>query len=82
MQYYVRELFDKRALLIAEDGYPLAGFDNVTDAVSGCIVHCRVAPIWIEWFSETGDRDSGAVSLDRFRRAEEVFPVTVLARAS
>lgn len=49
MQYYVRELCDQRAVLIAEDGYPLSTFDTVDDAVATCIIDCRVAPLWIEW---------------------------------
>ena len=53
MQYYVRELFDQRAVLIAEDGYPLSTFDSVDDAVATCIIDCRVAPLWIEWHRDT-----------------------------
>lgn len=49
MQYYVRELNDSRAVLIAEDGYPLSTFASVSDAVATCIVECRVAPLWVEW---------------------------------
>lgn len=52
MQYYVRELHDKQAILIAEDGHLLSTFDCVDDAVAICIVHCRVAPLWIEWYRE------------------------------
>ena len=52
MQYYVRELNDRRALLIAEDGYPLSLCACVDDAVATSIIHCRVAPLWIEWHEE------------------------------
>ncbi len=55
MQYYIRQLPDERALLIAEDGYPLSRFDSVDDAVATCIVECRVVPLWIEWY------DNGAI---------------------
>lgn len=84
MQYYIRELCDGRALLIAEDGYPLSTFNTVDDAVAQCITHCRVAPIWIEWFrqSPTFSRDGAAINLAKYRRAEEVFPPLSLARAS
>lgn len=53
MHYYVRELSDKRAVLIAEDGYPLSTFANVNEAVATCIVDCRTAPLWIEWHRDT-----------------------------
>lgn len=53
MQYYVRELADKRALLIAEDGYALSTFNTVDEAVAVCIIDCRVAPLWIEWHRAT-----------------------------
>lgn len=56
MHYYVKERTDKRAELVAADGYPLSTFDNVDEAVSNCIVECRVAPLWIEWNSESANQ--------------------------
>lgn len=53
MQYFVRELADDRAVLIAEDGHPLSTFASVDDAVATCIVECRVAPLWIEWHGDS-----------------------------
>ena len=67
MQYFVRELNDGRALLIAEDGYPLSRCDSVDDAVATCIIHCRVAPLWIEWrrdFTANKNR-AGVQGVDR-----------------
>lgn len=59
MHYFVRELVDKRAVLIAEDGYPLSVFANVNEAVATCIVDCLTAPLWIEWH-----RDASVQSVD------------------
>lgn len=67
MQYYVRELDDRRAVLIAEDGYPLSTFDNVDEAVATCITDCRVAPLWIEWYADTSVQT----------RSNERFPQTL-----
>ena len=53
MQYFVRELADSRAVLVAEDGYPLSTFANVEAAVATCIIDCRIAPLWIEWYADT-----------------------------
>lgn len=64
MHYYVRELRDKQAVLIAEDGYPLSTFVDVNEAVATCIVHCRTAPLWIEWHRDAAVQgvDSDCVS--------------------
>lgn len=75
MHYFVRELVDKRAVLIAEDGYPLSVFPNVNEAVATCIVDCLTAPLWIEWHRDATvqsvdcDRVSAALAQHfRFRR--------------
>lgn len=59
MHYFVRELVDKRAVLIAEDGYPLSVFANVNEAVATCIVDCLTAPLWIEWHRESRVQSAG-----------------------
>lgn len=59
MHYYVKERTDKRAELVAADGYPLSTFENVIEAVTNCIVECRVAPLWIEWNSESANQELG-----------------------
>jgi len=48
MQYYIREWHDRRASLIAEDGFSLDTFDSVDDAIDACIKDCRVEPKFIE----------------------------------
>ena len=48
MDYYVKELADKRAVLIAEDGYSLGEFSSVNLAVLPCREECHVVPSYIE----------------------------------
>ena len=48
MDYYVKELADNRALLIAEDGYALGEFPSVNLAVITCREQCQVIPLYIE----------------------------------
>lgn len=77
MQYYVRELADNRAVLIAEDGYPLSIFSNVDEAVAVCIIDCLIAPLWIEWHRDATvegiDKDCVQKALShhfKFRKAQ------------
>lgn len=48
MEYYVKELRDHRAILIAEDGYELGEFPSVQVAVSTCCEECGMSPLYIE----------------------------------
>ena len=48
MNYYVRELTNKRAVLVAEDGYELGEFPSALVAVSACWEHCHAGPLYIE----------------------------------
>jgi hypothetical protein len=48
MNYYVKELTDKRAILVAEDGYTLGEFPTVMAAFATCCEECNVRPLYIE----------------------------------
>jgi len=48
MNYYVRELTDKCAVLVAEDGYELDYFPSVQVAVCACKEGCHATPLYIE----------------------------------
>ncbi len=48
MKYYVKELTNKRAILVAEDGYEIGEFPSVRVAVSACQEDCNARPLYIE----------------------------------
>lgn len=48
MNYYVREMTDKSAVLVAEDGYELGSFPSVKIAVSVCVEECQSSPLYVE----------------------------------
>lgn len=48
VNYYVKALTDKRAILVSEDGYQLAEYATVEVAVSACLAECLVRPTCIE----------------------------------
>lgn len=48
MNYYVKELADKSAILMSEDGYELASYPSVKIAIAACCEECLVAPQHIE----------------------------------
>lgn len=48
MNYFVKELADKSAILVAIDGYELAAFPSVEVAINTCREECLVRPLWIE----------------------------------
>jgi len=48
MNYFIRELSDKRAILVAEDGYELGEFPTVSVAISVCKKDCHTIPMYIE----------------------------------
>ena len=48
MNYFVKELADHRAILVAEDGCVLAEFASVENAVINCAEQCGVCPMFIE----------------------------------
>lgn len=48
MNYYVRELANKCAILVAEDGYELGEYPSVRVAVSACLEECYANPLYIE----------------------------------
>lgn len=48
MNYFVKELANKRAVLVAEDGYVLGEFPTISVAVSICREGCHTNPLYIE----------------------------------
>ena len=48
MNYYVKELTNKCAILVAEDGYELGEFPSVRVAVYACLEDCNTRPLYIE----------------------------------
>ena len=48
MNYFVKEWPDRKASIVAEDGYLLQTFNNVTEAVGACRQGCRVEPSRVE----------------------------------
>ena len=60
MDYYVKELSNKHAVLMAADGHQLAEFTTVDEAVCACHVDCRVSPLYVEThysYLESGPND-------------------------
>ena len=50
MNYYVKELADKSAILVAEDGFELEVFPSVRVAIAACCKECLVWPLWVEHY--------------------------------
>lgn len=48
MNYFVKEWPDRKASIVAEDGYLLQTFNNVTEAIRVCRQGCRVDPSHVE----------------------------------
>ena len=48
MDYYVKELANRKAVLVAVDGYELGEFPNVDAAVTACEVGCMVRPLYVQ----------------------------------
>lgn len=48
MNYYVKELTNRRAILVAEDGYELGNYPSVSVAISACWKECDARPLYIE----------------------------------
>lgn len=48
MDYYVKEQFDKSAILMAADGHELAVFPTTQKAVEACLYDCLVKPLFVE----------------------------------
>ena len=48
MNYYVKELTNKRAILVAEDGYELGEYPSVSVAISAWREECHASPLYIE----------------------------------
>lgn len=48
MNYYVKELTNRRAILVAEDGYELGNYPSVSVAISACWKECHARPLYIE----------------------------------
>lgn len=48
MNYYVKEMSDKSAILMASDGYELAVFPTTDAAVTACVEGCLVQPLYVE----------------------------------
>ncbi|MGH1471663.1 MAG: hypothetical protein ACRBCS_10750 [Cellvibrionaceae bacterium] len=44
MQYFVKELPNRKAAIYAEDGYLLKIFDDIWEAIVTCRQECRVNP--------------------------------------
>lgn len=62
MNYYVKELADKKAILVAEDGYELEVFPSVKVAIDACCRECLVRPLWVE--SYDSDMESRSPDFD------------------
>jgi len=50
VDYYVKELADKRAVLVAEDGYTLGEFPSVSVAYLTCCEECHAKPSYVEHY--------------------------------
>lgn len=48
MDYYVKELANKTAVLVAVDGYELGEFPTVEAAVTACELGCMVKPLYVQ----------------------------------
>jgi hypothetical protein len=48
MDYYVKELANRKAVLVAVDGYELGEFPTVDAAVTACEVGCMVRPLYVQ----------------------------------
>ena len=48
MQYFIKERQDQSASIYAEDGYLLATFATLKEAMRVCREECLVEPMWIE----------------------------------
>ena len=48
MNYYVKEMADKSAVLMSEDGFELASYPSVKIAIAAYCEQCLVAPQHIE----------------------------------